>query len=165
MIENIEKLIGALRDEMQQYGEMLALLDQQQEQVKARSAENVFRSVSLIEAQASVIQAVRNQREECRQSVAKKANRPEAVSFSELIPLLPPDYRPLIKALVDENNQLLGRVRQRAHQNHILLRRSVELMEALITTLFSSLQTSVYNGNGSIDKHYSVMPSFYSCVG
>jgi hypothetical protein len=165
MIEKTEQLVGALREEMQQYGEMLALLDQQQEQVKARSPENVFRSVGLIEAQASVLQNVRNQREECRQSVAREANRPEAVPFSELIPLLPPDYRPLVKALVDENNQLLVRVRQRAHQNHILLRRSVELMEGLITTLFSSLQTSVYNGNGVVDKHYSSMPSFYSCVG
>jgi hypothetical protein len=165
MIENIEKLVGALREEMQQYGEMLALLDQQQEQVKARSAQEVFRSVGLIQGQAEVIQHVRALREEWRQCVAKDAARPETLSFSELIPLLPADYRPLVKALVDENNHLLVRVRQRAHQNHLLLRRSLELMEGLMTSLFSSLQTSVYNGSGGIDKHYVEAPSFYSSVG
>jgi flagellar biosynthesis/type III secretory pathway chaperone len=165
MIENIEKLISALREEMQQYGEMLALLDQQQEQVKARSAQEVFRSVSFIQAQAAVLQTVRAHREQCRQSVLKDAARTEAVSFTELIPLLPADYRPLVKALVDENNHLLARVRQRAHQNHLLLRRSVELMERLMASLFSSLQTSVYNGAGGIDKHYLETPSLYSSVG
>jgi len=165
MIENINRLVSALREELQQYGEMLALLDAQQEHVKARSGQEVFRSISSIEAQALLIQNVRALREQCRQFVAKDAARPEAVSFSELIPLLPADYQPLVKALVDENNHLLARVRQRAHQNHLLLRRSLELMEGLLNTLFSSTQTSLYNGNGAIDKHYLAAPAFYSSVG
>jgi hypothetical protein len=73
---------------------------------------------------------------------------PGNAPFPDLIPLLPPDYRPLLQALVDENNQLLGRVRQRARQNHVLLRRSVELMQELLRTLFPARQTSVYNGQG-----------------
>ncbi len=165
MIENIEQLIGALREEMQQYGEMLALLDQQQEQVKARAAQEVFRSVGFIEAQAAVIQNVRAHREQCRLCLARNATHTEDVSFAELISALPPDYRPLVKALVDENNHLLSRVRQRAHQNHLLLRRSLELMEGLMASLFSSLQTSVYNGSGGIEKHYVQAPSLYSNVG
>lgn len=165
MIANIEQLIGALREEMQQYGEMLALLDQQQEQVKARRAEDVFRSVNVIETQAAILQNIRAHREQCRLCVAKDAASAETASFAELIPLLPADYRPLVKALVDENNHLLVRVRQRAHQNHLLLRRSVELMEGLIGTLFSSLQTSVYNGAGGIEKHYLETPALYSSVG
>jgi|SRR5579872_3069561 len=165
MTESIEQLVGALREEMQQYGEMLALLDHQQEKVKARCAEEVFRSVSLIESQAAVLQTVRAHREQCRLSVARQSASGEEASFSDLIPLLPADYRPLVKALVDENNHLLVRVRQRAHQNHLLLRRSLELMEALMGTLFSSLQTSVYNGSGGIEKHFVETPSLYSSVG
>lgn len=165
MIEDVEQLIAALREEMQQYGEMLALLDHQQEQVKARFAQEVFHSVGMIEAQAAVIQKVRTRREERRQHLAKNAAQREEASFAELISTLPPDYRPLVKALVEENNHLLARVRQRAHQNHLLLRRSLELMEGLITSLFSSLQTSVYNGSGGIEKHYVEAPSLYSSVG
>jgi flagellar biosynthesis/type III secretory pathway chaperone len=127
---------------------MLALLDRQQEQVKARSAAEIFQSISLIQAQAAAIQAARQQREQCRAAAALACRQTENAPFADLIPLLPPDYRPLLQALVDENNQLLGRVRQRARQNHVLLRRSVELMQELLRTLFPARQTSVYNGNG-----------------
>jgi flagellar biosynthesis/type III secretory pathway chaperone len=164
-MENIEQLVSALRNEMQQYGEMLALLDHQQEQVKARCSEEIFRSISAIEAQSLVIQNVRAEREQLRQTVARTTSSAESVTFTDLIPLLPSDYRPLVKALVDENNHLLVRVRQRAHQNHLLLRRSVELMESLMNTLFSSLQTSVYNGAGGLEKHYVETPVLYSSVG
>ena len=146
--DSIEPLIAALREELQHYGEMLALLDRQQEQVKARSAGEIFQSISLIQAQAAAIQAARQHREQCRAATARACRLPDHAPFTDLIPLLPPDYRPLLRALVDENNQLLGRVRQRARQNHVLLRRSVELMQELLRTLFPARQTSVYNGNG-----------------
>ena len=58
-----------------------------------------------------------------------------AASFAELVPLLPPDYQPLLMALVDENNELLFRVRRRARQNHVMLKRSVELMQQVMNSL------------------------------
>jgi flagellar biosynthesis/type III secretory pathway chaperone len=146
--DSVEPLIAALRDELQHYGEMLALLDRQQEQVKARSSDEIFQSISLIQAQGAAILAARQHREQCRGAAALACRQPENAPFTDLIPLLPPDYRPLLRALVDENNQLLGRVRQRARQNHVLLRRSVELMQELLRTLFPVPHTSVYNGNG-----------------
>jgi len=146
--DSLEPLIAALREELQQYGEMLALLDRQQEQVKARSAGEIFQSISLIQAQAAAIQDARQHREQCRGAAALACHQPENTPFAHLIPLLPPDYRPLLLALVDENNHLLARVRQRARQNHVLLRRSVELMQELLRTLFPARQTSLYNGNG-----------------
>ena len=39
----------------------------------------------------------------------------------ELIPLLPEEYGPLLRALIDENNELLLRVQQRARLNYLLL--------------------------------------------
>jgi flagellar biosynthesis/type III secretory pathway chaperone len=146
--DSLEPLITALREELQQYGEMLALLDRQQEQVKARAAAEIFQSISLIQAQATAIQSAREHREKCRGAAALACRQPDNASFTRLIPLLPPDYRPLLRALVDENNHLLGRIHQRARQNHVLLRRSVELMQELLRTLFPTRQTSLYNGNG-----------------
>jgi flagellar biosynthesis/type III secretory pathway chaperone len=163
--DDIQPLIGALRDELQQYGEMLALLDRQQDQVKARSANEIFQSISLIQAQAAAIQDARQHREQCRAAAALACRRTESAPFTDLIPLLPPDYRPLLQALVDENNQLLGRVRQRARQNHVLLRRSVELMQELLRTLFPSRQTSVYNGNGHKRGQLLNARPLYNAVG
>jgi flagellar biosynthesis/type III secretory pathway chaperone len=163
--ENLEPLIGALRDELQEYGEMLALLDKQQEQVKARSANEIFQSISLIQAQAAAIQSARDKREQCRRAAAQQCSQPENAPFTTLIPCLPADYRPLVSALVDENNHLLVRVRQRARQNHVLLQRSVELMRDLLRTLFPTRQTSVYNGHGQKRMPSLVSRSLYNAVG
>ena len=61
---------------------------------------------------------------------------------------MPEAYRPLVSALVEENNQLLARVRQRARQNHILLSRSLELMEKFINS-FCACSVPTYNETGA----------------
>lgn len=150
MIDTIHRLIAALRDELQNYGEMLALLDRQKSYILDRATPDVFQSISVIKAQSEAIQGARDHREECRRATAGEAEQPEESSFAELIPVLPAEYQPLLKALVDENNQLLTRIRQRARQNHLLLHRSVELMQGVINTLFPPRPVSVYNGNGDL---------------
>ncbi len=165
MIESIKNLVGALREELQEYGEMLALLDRQQQLIMARAADEVFQTISVIQAQGAAIQNARGQREVRRRSTAEILGRDEAVTFSELIPLLPPDYRPLVKALVDENNELLVRVQQRARQNHLLLSRSVEMMQGLLDSLFPSRETRVYNDQGAPQTHSLPMRPFYEAVG
>ena len=66
MIEHIQNLIEALREELQQYGEMLALLDQQHQFIMIRSAAEVFQSISPIQGQGSTIQIARANREKYR---------------------------------------------------------------------------------------------------
>jgi flagellar biosynthesis/type III secretory pathway chaperone len=165
MIELIQQLIEALREELQEYGEMLTLLDHQHQFIMVRDAEEVFQSINPIQAQGASIQSARAHREECRRDLARFVLQHDNSGFSVLIPLLPPDYRPLIKALVDENNELLVRVRQRARQNHLLLSRSVELMQGLLDTLLPSRETRVYNGHGNMHTHTIVTRSSYDAVG
>ncbi|MGP8200930.1 MAG: flagellar protein FlgN [Limisphaerales bacterium] len=147
MIESVKSLVEALRDELKNYGEMLALLDRQQEYLMTRAANEVSQSISLVQAQGLAIQEARKHREDCRRAVAESAGQPENAPFKELIPLLPADYQPLLKALVEENNELLFRVRRRARQNHLILKRSVELMQQLLNSLCPPLQPA--NGNST----------------
>lgn len=165
MIQHIQHLISALREELQQYGEMLALLDRQHQSIMIRAAEEVFQSISPIQAQGAAIQNARADREKWRRSIAMILQQPDHVGFAVLIPLLPSDYRPLLQALVDENNELLLRVRQRARQNHLLLSRSLELMQGLLNTLLPSRETRVYNDQGNMQTHTIVTRSFYEAVG
>ena len=165
MTDSIQQLITALREELQQYGEMLALLDRQQQMVVARAGAEVFQSVGQIQAQAAVILGARVRREECRRHTAKKLGRPEETLFADLLPRLPAEYRPLIKALVEENNELLVRVQQRARQNHLLLSRSLELMQGLLNSLFPAGETRVYNGNGGMQKRAGASRALYEGVG
>ncbi|HEX3798083.1 MAG TPA: flagellar export chaperone FlgN [Verrucomicrobiae bacterium] len=151
MIERIVTLIHALREELGEYGEMLALLDRQQQQVIARAADEVFQSIGLIKAQGLAIQHARARREQCLVHVAQSFEASNDSAFADVIPLMPSDYQPLVTALVEENNSLLVRVRQRARQNHLLLSRSMELMQNLINTLFPAQEMRVYNDQGSMN--------------
>ena len=142
-----------------------ALLDRQQQQVVARCADEVFRSVAYIKAQAVAIQQARSHREKCREELAQTLQQPEAAHFTTLIPLMPADYRPLVTALVDENNELLVRVRRRVRQNHVLLSRSIDLMQNLINTLVPARETRVYNGRGGMNGRRLPRRVLYEAVG
>jgi len=132
MTAPLEQVIEALRNELQQYGEMLALLEAQQEAVSQRESGSILKSVPAIEAQGIAIQEARRTRETHQRQLAWALGRPDSVTFQEIIPLLPEQYRPLVSALVQEINQLLGRVRHFAEQNHLQLRHSLELMDRFL---------------------------------
>ena len=135
MNELLHNLIEALREELKQYGEMLALLDDQQELVVLRKAPDLLPSVAAVDAQAEAIRIARQEREQRRRHLARTLRLEEAIGFKELTPYLPAEYQPLVKALVQENNELLLRLQRRARQNHLLLKQAVELMQRSITTL------------------------------
>lgn len=135
LVASVKSLIDALRDELKNYGEMLALLDRQQQYLMSRAASQVSHSIGVVEEQGVAIQQARERREECHRTVVEAAGQPETMTFADLIPLLPADYQPLLKALVDENNELLFHVRRRARQNHLLLKRSVNLMGQVMDSL------------------------------
>ena len=97
--------------------------------------------------------------------MAENCQLPQEAGFAELIPLQPPDYRPLMLALVDENNELLMRVRRRARQNHLMLRRSVELMQELLNTLLPTRHGSVYDDTGAARSRMATPCRFYEAVG
>ncbi len=135
MLVFLQNVIETLRNELQQYGEMLALLEQQQQAALNSGAEEILHSISEINTQGVSIQSARDRRQKAQQELAQVLRQPEDARFSDLLPLLPDSYQPLVSALVHENNHLLVQVRDRAQQNQLLLRRSVELMQRFITTL------------------------------
>ena len=165
MTEKIQDLVNALRDELKEYGELLSLLDRQQQSVIGRVADEVFQSIGFVQRQGTAIAEARTRREGFAREIARDLCQEPDASFALLIPLLPAAYRPLVKALVDENNELLVRVQQRARQNHLLLSRSVELMQGLLDTLLPSREMRVYNGRGNMQTHETAARSLYQGVG
>lgn len=165
MIPHLQNLIAALREELHEYGEMLARLDEQQELVMKREADGVLQSVATIQDQGVVIQRTRAVREARQNEMAQLLGLGISAEFSQLLPRMPEDYRPLVEALVQENNALLGRIQQRARQNHTLLRQSLELMQRFMTTLFPSHEPRVYNGGGQMFTRGTPAVSVYEAVG
>lgn len=161
----LPRLLEVLRHELQQYGEMLALLDQQQASVMARSADDVLSSVTAVNEQMGRIQAARQSRESCQAEIAAAVKLTEAPTFQRLIPLLPETYRAAVGALVTENNNLLVRVQQRARQNHRLLCQSVEMMQQFISSLVPTTPPVTYNETGQVQSPGAVAQSLYQAVG
>jgi flagellar biosynthesis/type III secretory pathway chaperone len=122
-------------------------------------------SVSQIEFQGQAIQEARRNREVCRLRVVKLLGLPDETSFAVIIPHLPRDYRPLVNALVEENNALIMRVQQRSRQNHILLSRTMELMQRLLGSLFPSTGTTTYSGKGAVFSAALAPRALYEAVG
>jgi hypothetical protein len=143
MMAPLQRLIESLRNELQQYGEMLALLDQQHQAVLYQGGDDILHSISAINTQSSLIQKARQIRQEAASSMARFLSQPEQVTFAQLIPLLPEHVQPLVTALVQENNALLRDVRTRAQRNHHLLQRSVDLMKVFIDNIASSDTTLI----------------------
>jgi flagellar biosynthesis/type III secretory pathway chaperone len=165
MNDLLPNLIEALREELKQYGEMLALLDQQQNLVMQRQSNELLSSVATINEQTGVIAAARHEREQRQRHIARLLKLAEDSNFNVIIPELPADYRPLVQALVQENNDLLVRVQQRARQNHLLLNHAVELMQHLINAIVPGASPKTYDDSGRVPATTLPQHSLYEAVG
>ena len=164
MNELLQNFVESLREELKQYGELLALLDAEQEQVVRRLGDELSETVSAINSQGEVIQAARRERDERRRELARSLPLPDETLIMKLIPALPASYRPLVSALVCENNHLLARVQQRARQNHVLLSRSLDLMGQFINSL-CAVGAPTYNEAGAMAPAVSPGRALYEAIG
>lgn len=165
MNQLLSNLIESLREELKQYGELLAQLDHQQQLVMQRQAQDLLHIVSGINAQADTVQAARREREQHQRHVARHLKLGETAVFTEMLPLLPPHYRPLLQALVQENNELLVRVQQRARQNQLLLSHAVELMQRFINAILPGANPATYDEAGRVPANSLTPNSLYEAVG
>ena len=129
MKEQLDKLVRNLREELIQYGELLALLEQQQEMIVNRSADGLIQNLTSIHAQMAEIAKARGCREQCRNELAVSLDLDGESQIKEMYSSFPVEYQSLVQALVDEVNELLIRANQRLRQNHLLLSRSLEFMQ------------------------------------
>jgi flagellar biosynthesis/type III secretory pathway chaperone len=158
-------LMDHLKAELQQYGEILALLEQQQESVVTRSAEDVMQSVADINHQMARVQEARQKREACQNTIAKSLHQQEDPTFITLLPHLPEKFRSAVGTLVRDNNELLHRVHRRARQNHLLLARSLEMMQQFLTALAPATPPMTYNESGRLHGQGATPQNLYEAVG
>ncbi len=163
MTESLNNFVESLREELKQYGELLALLDVQQEQVARRLADELLATVSAIHAQGEAIQGARHERAQRQRELAQSLDLPSDTRAGALVARLPLAYRPLVNALIQENNHLLGRVRQRARQNHLLLSRAVDMMSRFINSL-CAVGAPTYNQAGAM-AHAAPGCALYEGIG
>ena len=145
-----EELIAALRNELAEYGGLLSLLDLQQAAVLDRKPDGVLELIPQIDAQLATTHTRRKKREATANELAILSQIPTPATLGNLTPLFRPAVRPLIEALADEVNRLIGYTRRRAQQNQMLLARSVELTQELVSQISPRAVTKTYSARGQV---------------
>jgi hypothetical protein len=145
-----ENIAEQLRAELAEYGALLRLLDEQQQLIFQRDPDALLQVVQRIEEQTRLLEACRTRREA---TVAEyvRANALPAGSLRALLPELPAEARPLLEALINDENALLFRVRRVSRQNQGLLTRAVELRRDTLAAGRPQAFTKTYSPAGRVE--------------
>jgi len=145
-----ETIATCLRDELQEYGGLLGLFEEQQGALYRRDASTVLATVSSIEEQARQATKKRLQRERAVREFAAAQGRPTDVTLRQLLPCFPAEVRPMLEALIDEVNRLVHRARRGVRQNALLLQRAVEMHQEALRILRPDAFTKTYSPHGQV---------------
>ncbi len=149
--DDINRLIESLREEMTQYGELLALMQEQQELIINRQPQELLANLNEVNGQMEKIAVARQAREQARLSLATQLGGTQETTFTEMTSQLPEEYRPLLGALVEEINALLQNVHKWLRQNHLLLKRSLDLMQDILQNVFpAQASPKTYGRQGAV---------------
>lgn len=150
MNQNWEILVEHLRAELESYGGLLQLFDEQQDNLLRGDSDAVLSYTREIDAQVRVTAELRERREQSVRFFAENHARPPDSTLRSLLPLFAEELRPLFSALIDEINHLIRRVRSGARRNHQLLSRALEVHQETLRMLRPAAFTKTYSLQGEV---------------
>ncbi len=140
--------IEALRAELTEYAALHTLFEQQQQNLLHRDVEAVLAHIAMIEEQTQRTHFARDFPEATVSTYAQAAGESTTKTLRQLIPIYPEETRPLLKALIDEINLLVHRLRRDARQNQTLLARTVQAHEEALRVLMPESFNQTYTATG-----------------
>ena len=166
MNEELNSLVNALREELTQYGEVLALMQEQQELIINRAANDLLINLNHVNEQMERVAVTRNQREICRRQLVTALGGAEDTTFRQMTEMLPPEVQPLLDALVQEINHMLQSIQRWLRQNHLLLKRSLDLMQTIMKNMFPSAEAAAgtYGRGGQVSPVNPPPSSLYEGI-
>ena len=114
----LNHLVKTLRDELNQYGEMLVLLDLYHKTAAELTETDFYVFSKEIQEQGLAIQRTRYERELARQELAAQMQLNSVVPVEKMIPQLPEEYQQLVNELTRENRQLMEQVVESLHRKN-----------------------------------------------
>lgn len=118
-----DQLVGALRDELQEKGGLIGLLNRQTETLYRRDTVENERLEGQIRTQLEVISRSTEGRDYAVRQTASAFDLQEDVQSNEVIRRFPDFVHPLLEALFSEVERLSSRVKERLKQNEGLKER------------------------------------------
>jgi flagellar biosynthesis/type III secretory pathway chaperone len=154
-----DDLIEALRAELQEYGELIALFDEQQSTILKSDPKGFLDLGSAVDDQISLVGAHRGRREDLVRKLNLTSGRPESTKLTDLLDQTPAEKKGMIKALIDEINALVARTQRCLRQNRLLLARCIETAQKLTAIAGNGNVISTYGCGGTV--HRSVLISHH----
>ena len=148
--EQWETLVVALRNEIEEFGALVNLLDEQQNRILGRDPEGITEMNKTIDEQIALCRDMRRVREDVVSVLASGVNEHEEVSVRSLLSYFPEEVQGLLQALSDEIFDLMEKTQRKAGQNQMLLVRAFEAVEQVVRALCPELITKTYDKKGSI---------------
>jgi hypothetical protein len=127
-----DQLVDALRDELQEKGGVIRLLNQQTEVLYRRDTSAVAQVEEQIRGQLCLATRRTKARELILQQVALKMKLGENTDRSAILEQFPEYVRPLLEALFGEVDRLSGRMEERLKQNQQLKDRLLTEAESTV---------------------------------
>lgn len=154
-----DEMTQALRAELQEYGGLVALLDDQQQAILRGEPEAFVDLGAAVHEQVNLLGAHRACREKTVQYFARSCQQPENMKLSELIAHMPSPANGMIRALVEEINSLISRTQRRLRQNHLLLARCVSSAQQTVVMAGGGEVVSTYGRAGAIRRTIAADPA------
>jgi flagellar biosynthesis/type III secretory pathway chaperone len=150
MNEASEIIATALRAEIEEYGSLLGLFEEQQQMLFARQAERVLEINFEIEATTERLAALREHREQLVAEFARSAGQPAGSTLRSVLGFFASEVRPLFEALIREVNLLVHRVRQTSRHNRILLQRAIQSQQEILRAMDPGRFVQTYSAAGRV---------------
>jgi flagellar biosynthesis/type III secretory pathway chaperone len=150
MHECFLQLLSTLQAELQEYGALLQLFDLQQACIVRHDPAGFLELNPQVEEQIEKLARCRVDREALIRQAAVECGRPEDSTLVALTPDCPPTRQPLLRALIEEINNLVVRTQRRMRQNCELLARCVEMARELVSVGNADAVPCTYGAHGEV---------------
>jgi len=158
-LDILDEMTRALRLEMQEYGGLLGLIEDQQDAILRGEPQQFLDLGAALNEQIALVGAHRACREKTVQAFARSSNQPENSTVSDLLAHMPLSGQGMIKALMDEINSLISRTQRRLRQNHLLLARCVTMAQQTVAMASGGEVVSTYGRGGAVNQVISGGPA------
>jgi flagellar biosynthesis/type III secretory pathway chaperone len=152
---NFKEIVSALQNELQEYGGLLHLFDRQQQCIVHQDPTGFLDINMDVDEQIAKLTQIRHNREELVRQSALVAGKPEDITLSALTHSFQPEHQPLLKALIDEINDLITRTQRRTRQNRMLLAQCVESARQLLAVRNPGAMPGTYGAHGQVRTTYT----------
>lgn len=162
------ELAAALREEFAAYGSMLSILQAQLKGILKHNAQVILETASQLDEQEKSATQARQHRETLAREAAQAVGLDAFEQMTDLVLHVPVPTRPLFLTLINEINQILGRLQQRIQQNHELLHRASDANRQLLQELGVRAPAGVgatYNRRGKVSKHNGMAGNSIAAAG